>query len=84
MRSVLHVLVAHLAIAQVHEQIYNPSTKKWQSSTDSGSTLQPLPAPRGGMGKAVYFNGEFYVFGGETTIGQNSALGVTSSMHPTA
>ncbi|MDX2097166.1 MAG: kelch repeat-containing protein, partial [Leptolyngbyaceae cyanobacterium bins.59] len=50
-------------------QIYNPSTNTWVSSLDSGSTLAPLPQARGGMGKAVYFNGEFYVIGGETTSG---------------
>lgn len=42
-------------------QIYNPATNSWQSSTPV------LPQKRGGMGKAAYFNGEFYVMGGETT-----------------
>jgi N-acetylneuraminic acid mutarotase len=47
-------------------QIYNPTTNTWTSSTSPGSTIAPLPQARGGMGKAVYFNGEFYVLGGET------------------
>lgn len=54
-------------------QIYNPATNAWVSSLDTGSTLAPLPQARGGMGKAVYFNGEFYVMGGETQDG----VGVT-------
>ena len=48
-------------------EIYNPSTNTWTSSTTAGSTLAPLPQARGGMGKAVFFNGEFYVLGGETS-----------------
>ena len=50
-------------------QIYNPSTNTWQSSSQAGSTLAPLPQARGGMGKAVYYKGEFYVIGGETSTG---------------
>lgn len=46
--------------------IYDPVANSWQWSGDPGSTLAPLPEARGGMGKAVYFRGEFYVFGGET------------------
>jgi N-acetylneuraminic acid mutarotase len=48
-------------------QIYNPLTDTWTSSSTPGSTLAPLPQPRGGMGKAAFFGGEFYVIGGETT-----------------
>ena len=62
------------------QQVYNPGTGQWQSSANLGNKLQPLPAARGGMGKAVYFNGEFYIMGGETTIGPSTALGVTPSM----
>ena len=47
-------------------QIYDPVTDTWEASFDVGSTLAPLPQFRGGMGKAVYYDGEFYVFGGET------------------
>ena len=50
-------------------QIYDPATNTWQSSDDAGSTLAPLPQARGGTGKAVYYNGEFYVMGGETING---------------
>ena len=45
-------------------QVYDPATDTWQWSATSG--LQPLPQQRGGMGKAVYLGGEFYVIGGET------------------
>ena len=50
-------------------QMYDPATNTWQSSANAGSTLAPLPQARGGMGKAVYFEGEFYVMGGETLDG---------------
>ncbi len=50
-------------------QIYNPATNTWVSSLDSGSTLKPLPQARGGMGTAVFTNGEFWVMGGETSTG---------------
>ena len=50
-------------------QIYNPATNTWVSSATPGSTLRPLPQARGGTGKAVFYNGEFYVFGGETATG---------------
>jgi N-acetylneuraminic acid mutarotase len=48
-------------------QIYNPATNTWQCSCLAGSTLPPLPQKRGGMGKAAFYRGEFYVIGGETT-----------------
>ncbi|QHI70672.1 malectin domain-containing carbohydrate-binding protein [Tichowtungia aerotolerans] len=47
--------------------IYNPATDTWETSFDIGSTIPPLLQKRGGLGKAVYFSGEFYVMGGETT-----------------
>ncbi|MEM9478904.1 MAG: kelch repeat-containing protein, partial [Verrucomicrobiota bacterium] len=47
-------------------QVYDPLTDTWDSSSDPGSTLAPMPEARGGTGKAVFLNGEFYVFGGET------------------
>ncbi len=53
-------------------QIYNPATNSWQSSDSPGSTLQPLPIGRGGMGKAVYAEGRFYVIGGETASGADA------------
>jgi N-acetylneuraminic acid mutarotase len=48
-------------------QIYDPATDEWVSSADPGSAIAPLPQKRGGMGKAAFFGGEFYVIGGETT-----------------
>jgi N-acetylneuraminic acid mutarotase len=48
-------------------QIYDPATNTWQTSANASSGLPPLPQKRGGMGKAVYLGGEFYVIGGETT-----------------
>ena len=44
--------------------VYDPVADSWTSSLTS--SLAPLPEARGGMGKAVWFRGEFYVFGGET------------------
>jgi len=46
--------------------VYDPATDAWTWNGAAGSTLAPLPEARGGMGKAVYLRGEFYVFGGET------------------
>jgi len=58
-------------------QIYDPSTNAWQSSSQAGSPLAPLPQARGGMGKAVAFAGELYVMGGETLTGAGAtAAGV--------
>jgi N-acetylneuraminic acid mutarotase len=50
-------------------QIYDPSANAWQSSANAGSTIRPLPQARGGMGKAVFYRGEFYILGGETASG---------------
>src|SRR5262249_8115289 len=49
-------------------QTYDPVADAW-TSTESGSGLAPLPQARGGMGKAIYYDGEFYVLGGETLNG---------------
>jgi len=46
--------------------VYDPLANSWEWSGDGVSTLAPLPEARGGMGKAVRWGGEFYVFGGET------------------
>jgi N-acetylneuraminic acid mutarotase len=48
-------------------QIYDPVSNTWTSSSTSGSTIAKLPQKRGGMGKAAFLGGEFYVIGGETT-----------------
>ena len=53
-------------------QIYSPLTNSWQSSAETGSFLTPLPQARSGMGRAVYFDGEFYVMGGETDTGSGA------------
>jgi N-acetylneuraminic acid mutarotase len=50
-------------------QIYDPATNTWAWSGSAGSTIAPLPQARGGTGKAVFYNGEFYVMGGETSTG---------------
>lgn len=55
-------------------QIYDPATNAWISSLDAGSSLAPLPQARGGMGKAVYLNGNFYVIGGETQNGAGATV----------
>src|SRR5260370_25293738 len=49
-------------------QVYDPVADAW-TSTESGSGLAPLPGARGGMGKAVFWGGEFYILGGETLNG---------------
>jgi N-acetylneuraminic acid mutarotase len=46
----------------------------WETNTDPGSLLLPLPIARGGMGKAVFKDGEFYVFGGETLNGPGATV----------
>ncbi|QOV91781.1 Kelch repeat-containing protein [Humisphaera borealis] len=51
-----------------YTQVYDPATNTWTSS-GSGAPLAPLPQARGGTGKAVFANGEFYVMGGETSTG---------------
>jgi N-acetylneuraminic acid mutarotase len=50
-------------------QIYDPATDGWIASGDGPAAPAPLPQARGGMGKAVFVGGEFWVFGGETEHG---------------
>jgi len=50
-------------------QVYDPRVDLWTSSLDPGSLLAPLPQARGGMGRAAYVDGQFYVLGGETNTG---------------
>lgn len=54
-------------------QIYDPATDRWVASGEGPEAPVPLPQPRGGMGKAVYANGEFWVFGGETEHGHGAS-----------
>ncbi|MFT5152117.1 MAG: hypothetical protein ACI841_002108, partial [Planctomycetota bacterium] len=48
-------------------QVYDPVLDSWETSQDVGTSLVDLPGGRGGTGKAIWYQGEFYVFGGETT-----------------
>lgn len=56
-------------------QIYNPNSDAWTTSFDVGSTLLPMPVGRGGTGRAVFYQNEFYVFGGETLDGAGAVAG---------
>ncbi|MDQ8173247.1 MAG: kelch repeat-containing protein [Gemmatimonadota bacterium] len=53
-------------------QIYDPTTDRWTVSDGSRGAPLPLPQKRGGMGKAVFLNGEFWVIGGETVSGSGA------------
>jgi N-acetylneuraminic acid mutarotase len=50
-------------------QIYDPRTDTWTISDGSPGAPLPLPQARGGMGKAVWLDGAFWVIGGETDDG---------------
>lgn len=54
-------------------QIYDPDTDSWIASGDGPAAPLPLPQARGGMGKAVFLDGEFYVIGGETLDGPGAS-----------
>lgn len=56
-------------------QIYDPATNRWIASGAGPGAPAPVPQARGGMGKAVYFQGEFWLFGGETLDGPGAAAG---------
>jgi N-acetylneuraminic acid mutarotase len=56
-------------------QVYDPASDTWTASYLPGSGLSPLPIGRGGMGKAVYHQGEFLIFGGETLDGPGAVAG---------
>jgi N-acetylneuraminic acid mutarotase len=56
-------------------QIYDPATGRWTVSDGQPGSPLPLPQARGGTGKAVFVNGEFWVIGGETV----SGAGATSN-----
>jgi N-acetylneuraminic acid mutarotase len=56
-------------------QIYDPALGTWAWSGDGVSGLAPLPQARGGMGTAVWFQNELYVFGGETKDGPGAVTG---------
>lgn len=63
-----------VAVGYDDVQIYDPLTDTWETSFDVGSTIPALPQRRGGMGSAVYFAGELYVLGGETTYDGEGAV----------
>ncbi|HMO27131.1 MAG TPA: kelch repeat-containing protein, partial [Tepidisphaeraceae bacterium] len=42
-------------------QVYNPASNTWSTS------FAPVPRAVGGVVKAPFHNGEFYIIGGETT-----------------
>jgi N-acetylneuraminic acid mutarotase len=54
-------------------QVYDPATDRWTVSDGSAGAPLPLPQARGGMGKAVFLDGEFWVFGGETLDGEGAS-----------
>jgi N-acetylneuraminic acid mutarotase len=54
-------------------QIYDPATDSWTVSDGSPGAPPPLPQARGGMGKAVYLDGEFWILGGETLDGPGAS-----------
>ena len=47
-------------------QTYNLTTNKWKTSNDSDHPYEDMIIGRGGIGNAVYNDGKFYIFGGET------------------
>jgi N-acetylneuraminic acid mutarotase len=47
-----------------YTQVYDPISETWETSLDGD--YPALPEPRGGAGKAVFFQGQFFVIGGET------------------
>jgi N-acetylneuraminic acid mutarotase len=46
-------------------QVYDPATDTWTVSGSGPDAPAPLPVGRGGMGKALFVVGRFYVIGGE-------------------
>ncbi|MES2304699.1 MAG: kelch repeat-containing protein [Gemmatimonadota bacterium] len=54
-------------------QIYDPESGTWSVSDGSPGAPQPMPQGRGGAGKAVWLDGEFWVIGGETLTGAGAS-----------
>ena len=54
-------------------QIYDSVNNIWEDASATGS-VDRLPVPRGGLGKAVYHNGLIYVIGGEASGGKDGKL----------
>lgn len=47
-------------------QVYDPVTNSW--ATSAAGDVAAMPLPRGGTGRAVFAQGEFYVIGGEDDV----------------
>lgn len=58
-------------------QIYDPRTDRWITSDGSPGAPPPLPVRRGGLGRAVFVQGEFWVIGGETLDAPGASAGGT-------
>ena len=58
-----------LANGYADVQVYDPTTDRWIASDGGPGSPAPFPQARGGMGKAVFVGGEFWIFGGETLDG---------------
>ena len=63
-------------------QVYDPVTDTWETSNDVGTALMPLPDGRGGTGRSVFYEGEFYVFGGETSNSDPNPLATPDKVFP--
>lgn len=46
--------------------MYNPSSNRWVTGMSTNTPFARLPIGRGGVVKAPFVNGEFYLIGGET------------------
>lgn len=46
-------------------QIYDPVTATWETS--DAAQVEAMPKPRGGTGRAVFIDGEFWIMGGENS-----------------
>jgi hypothetical protein len=56
-------------------QVYDPVIDTWTNSSDPGSVLVPMPEGRSGAGRAIWYAGEFYIFGGQTRTGASALPG---------
>ncbi len=48
-------------------EVYDPVANAWTSSNNASSGLPKVPRKIRGTSRAVFYNGEFYIFGGETS-----------------
>ncbi len=60
-------------------QRYDPLTDQWTSSDGQPGSPMPLPQARGGMGKAAWLGGNFWIVGGETIDGAGASPNGTYS-----